>query len=144
MPRDMDRWLGDGGMALLGELGVDLERYGVDGDGLGWVEGTWVPDPKACNPSGPVQGGVFGAVADAAMTFATLASLEKGENGTLLDMNMTFLRGARQGDELRVRGEVRRLGRTVAFARASVSDTEGRTIVEATGTNLLRRAQKTE
>ena len=83
-------------------------------------------------------------MADAAMTFATLASLEKGENGTLLDMNMTFLRGARQGDELRVRGEVRRLGRTVAFARASVSDTEGRTIVEATGTNLLRRAQKTE
>jgi uncharacterized protein (TIGR00369 family) len=140
----MDRWLGDGGMALLGELGVDLHSYGVDAGGLGWVEGTWVPEPKACNPNGPVQGGIFGAVLDAAMTFATLASLEKGENGTLLDMNMVFLRGARSGDELRVRGEVLRLGRTVAFARAVVSDADGNTIVESSGTNLLRRAQKTE
>ncbi|MCC7075608.1 MAG: PaaI family thioesterase [Acidimicrobiia bacterium] len=139
----MDRWLGDGGMPLLGELGLDLDRYGVGDGGLGWVEGTWVPTERACNPNGPVQGGVFGAVVDAAMTFATLASLDRGESGSLLDMNMQYLRGARHGQELHVRGEVTRLGRAVAFARAAVTDTEGRLIVEGTGTNMLRR-QKTE
>jgi uncharacterized protein (TIGR00369 family) len=142
MPRDMDRWLGDGGMPLLTDLGVALTRYGVDA-GLGWVEGTWVPTEKASNPNGPVQGGVFGTVLDAAMTFATLASLDKGENGSLLEMNMRYLRGAKQGQELTLRGEVLRLGRSVAFVRAFVSDAEAKTVVEAAGTNLLRR-KKTE
>ena len=41
----MDRSLGDGGMALLGQLGVSFERYGE-----GWVEATWVPDRGRVQP----------------------------------------------------------------------------------------------
>ena len=136
MARNMDKWLGDGGMVLLGELGLDLTGYGE-----GWVEGTWIPTPKACNPNGPVHGGVYSTVADAVMAFATLAALERGENCSLLEMKLSYLRGAMQGDELKVRGEVVRLTRTVAFCRSLITLTDGKVAVEATGTNLLRRAR---
>ena len=134
MARNMDKWLGDGGMVILEELGVNLTGYGE-----GWVEGTWTPTAKACNPNGPVQGGVSGVVTDAVMAFATLAALEKGENCSLIDMKLTYLRGAVRGDYLKIRGEVLRMARTVAFCRATITANGGEVVVEASGTNLLRR-----
>lgn len=138
MTRKMDKWLGHGGMEILGELGVDLTDYGE-----GWVEGTWTPTPKACNPNGPVQGGISATVADAAMVFAVLAAMERGENCTLLEMKTSYYRGAIQGDKLRIRGEVVRMSRTVAFCRALIMHHNGDVAVEATGTTLLRRSKKT-
>jgi len=134
MARDMDRWLGDGGMALLGSLGVDLTSYGE-----GWVEGDWTPTELACNPNGPVQGGTYGVVFDGVMTFATLAALEKGESCSSLEMKMSWLRGATAGDELGVRGEVVRITRSVAFCEAAVTNREGETVARASATALLRR-----
>jgi len=136
MARNMDKWLGDGGMVILGELGCKLTSYGE-----GWVEGGWTPTSKACNPNGPVQGGISSVVADAVMAFATLAALDRGENCSLLEMNISYLRGAKQGDKLQVRGEVLRLARTVAFCRAIITHDNGEVAVEATGTNLLRRVK---
>ena len=136
MARNMDKWLGNGGMPLLGELGLDLTDYGE-----GWVEGTWIPVPKGCNPNGPVQGGISSVIADAVMAFATLATLERGENCSLIEMKTSYLRGIRQGDKLHVRGEVLHMAKTVAFCRAIITHTEGEVAVEATGTNLLRRVK---
>ncbi len=67
----MDRSFGDGGMALLGQLGVSFDAYGE-----GWATAAWVPTELACNPAGAVHGGVYGVVHDAAMNFATNAALE--------------------------------------------------------------------
>lgn len=137
----MDKWLGDGGMPLLGELGVDITGYEVAEDGKSAsVRGTWTPAELACNPQGVVQGGVYGTVADAAMTFATLAALDKGETCSLLDMQMAYHRGARRGDTLEIEAELARMTRRVAFCRARVL-TAGAVAVEATGTNLLRRRE---
>lgn len=133
----MEKWLGHGGMELLREIGVCLTGYGE-----GWVEGTWTPTPKACNPNGPVQGGVSATVADALMAFATLSALERGDNSTLLEMKISYFRGAVEGDELQIRGEVLRMARTVAFCRATISREDGEVAIEANGTNLLRRAKK--
>ncbi len=133
----MEKWLGDGGMELLGELGVCLTGYGE-----GWVEGTWTPTAKACNPNGPVQGGVSATVADSLMAFATLSALEQGDNSTLIEMKCSFFRGAVAGDELQIRGEVLRMVRTVSFCRATISRKDGEVAIEANGTNLLRRAKK--
>jgi hypothetical protein len=58
----MDRWLGDGGMALLAEVGASFERYGVDGEDLGWAEGAFHPAALAGNPHGLVQAGVHAVV----------------------------------------------------------------------------------
>ena len=137
MARKMDKWLGDGGMKIIGELGARLTGYGE-----GWVEGTWTPAPIACNPNGPVQGGISATVADAVMTFATLAALERGENCSLLEMKTSYYRGMMQGDNLRIRGEVVRISRTVAFCRAIIAHENGDVDMEATGTNLLRRVKK--
>jgi len=134
--RNMDKWLGDGGMELLGELGVDLTGYGE-----GWVEGTWIPTPKACNPNGPVHGGVSSAVADAVMAFSTLSALDHGEYCTLLEMKISYFLGAVQGDELQVRGEVVHMGRSVAFCQAIITRGDGKVAIKANGTILLQRAK---
>ncbi|MBX7161450.1 MAG: PaaI family thioesterase [Acidimicrobiia bacterium] len=134
MSRNMDRWLGDGGMELLAALGVDLTGYEE-----GTVRGTWTPTPLACNPNGPVQGGTFGAVLDALMTFATLSALDRGESCTSLEMKISWLRGAGDGDDLTLEGRVVRIARKVAFCEAIVSGDGGDVVATATGTQLLRR-----
>ena len=49
--KDMDRWLGDGGMPVIELVGGAFTAYGVDGEDLGWVEGAFVPEALACNPN---------------------------------------------------------------------------------------------
>ena len=60
--KNMDRWLGNGGMPIVGALGGSFESYGVDGEDLGWATGPFVPTQLACNPHGAVQAGVHGVV----------------------------------------------------------------------------------
>ena len=100
--RNMDRSLGDGGMPLLAQLGVDFERYGE-----GWVEATWTPTELACNPFGIVHGGVYGVIHDAAMNFAANSALESGDRVATLDVLVPDpSRAPKVGDALAVRGEV--------------------------------------
>jgi uncharacterized protein (TIGR00369 family) len=138
--KDMDRWLGDGGMAVIGQVGASFERYGVDGEDLGWVEAAWTPTPLACNPHGIVQAGIHALVLDAAMNFAINAALAGRDRtrGTL-EMKTETMRPARNGEPYAVRGEVVRMARQIAFAEASVRDGEGALVSRATGTFMLHR-----
>src|SRR2546429_9787679 len=99
----MDRSLGDGGMALLGQLGISFDAYGE-----GWATAKWTPTELACNPAGTVHGGVYGVVHDAAMNFATNAALESGDRAATLELKYSTMRAAQAGDVLSVRGEVLR------------------------------------
>jgi uncharacterized protein (TIGR00369 family) len=130
----MDRSLGDGGMALLGRLGVSFERYGE-----GWVEATWIPTEDACNPAGPVHGGVYAVVHDAAMNFATNAALEKGDRGATISITYSTMRAAQAGDALAVRGEVIRLARQIAYLETTITNADGELVSKASGTFILRR-----
>ena len=130
----MHRSLGDGGMPLLGALGLTFERYGE-----GWAEAAWTPTELACNPLGGVHGGVFGAVHDAAMNFAINSALESGDRAATLDVSYQLLRPAAAGDALTVRGEVVRVAKLVAYASAVVRDDDRAEISRATATFLLRR-----
>ena len=134
----MTRWLGDGGMPIIGAIGGSLDRYGAEGDG--WVEGRWVPTPHACNPHGIVQAGVHSVILDAAMNFAINAGL-RGRDRTraTLEMKSELMRVANAGDELTVRGDVMRQAKLVAYAEAKVLDPEGRLVSRATGTFMLHR-----
>ena len=67
--RNMDKSLGDGGMPLLAQLGLSFEQYGE-----GWAEATWTPTELACNPLGPVHGGVYAVVHDAAPRCLTVGA----------------------------------------------------------------------
>jgi len=140
MDRNMDRWLGDGGMPLLGALGASLDAYGVDGESLGWVDGTFAPARLGCNPAGAVQAGVHAVVFDACMNFAILAALPRHDRtrGTL-ELKTETMRPALAGERYTLRGEVTRLARQVAFAEAVMRDVAGRVVSRATGTFLLAR-----
>ena len=77
--KDMDRWLGDGGMELIGTVGGSFDAYGVDGEDLGWVRGHVHPrHRRPAIPHGIVQAGVHGLLLDAAMNFAINAPCPAG------------------------------------------------------------------
>ncbi|HUC37169.1 MAG TPA: PaaI family thioesterase [Acidimicrobiales bacterium] len=139
-PKDMDRWLGDGGMKVIGLVGATFTSYGVDGEDLGWVEGGWVPTDLACNPHGTVQAGIHSLVLDACMNFAINAALAGRDRtrGTL-EMKTETMRPASKGHTFALRGEVVRMARQVAYGEASVRDGDSRLVSRATGTFLLHR-----
>ena len=136
--RNLDRWLGDGGMPLIAELGASFTGYGS-----GWAEAEWEPTAVCCNPGGTVQAGVQSVLLDAAMNFALLAALSPGERGATLEMKVSTMRPARGGDRLTVRGEVLRLGRRVAYlqAFARTGGEDGEVVSHATATFAVLRPQ---
>jgi uncharacterized protein (TIGR00369 family) len=137
----MDRWLGDGGMELIGSVGASFDDYGVDGEDLGWVSGSFVPTSLACNPHGVVQAGVHGLLLDAAMNFGINSALPgRDRTRATLEMKVETMRPALLGESYRLRGEVVRMARQVAYAEATVVDAKDRIVSRSTGTFLLDRA----
>jgi acyl-coenzyme A thioesterase PaaI-like protein len=138
--KDMDRWLGDGGMEVIGLVGAAFEAYGVDGEDLGWVTGSWTPTPLSCNPHGTAQAGIHSLVLDACMNFAINAALPGRDRtrGTL-EMKTETMRPAHLGSGYRLRGEVVRMARQIAYAEATVRDGDDRLVSRATGTFMLHR-----
>lgn len=130
----MDRQLADPGMGLLAELGMRFDDYGE-----GWATAQWVPTAATTNPVGVVQAGVHGVVLDAACNFALLAALDSGEHGVTLEMKVSNLRAAREGDALRVRGDVVGLATNAAHLEATVFDDADRPVSRASATFLVRR-----
>jgi uncharacterized protein (TIGR00369 family) len=138
--KDMDRWLGNGGMELIGTVGASFDDYGVDGEALGWVSGGFVPSPMACNPHGIVQAGVHGLLLDAAMNFAINAALgRRDRTRATLEMKVETMRPALVGETYRLRGDVVRLARQVAYGEATVRDAKDQMISRSTGTFLIHR-----
>ncbi len=132
----MERWLGDGGMPLIPHLGASFTAYGE-----GWVEGTWDPTPEACNPQGTVQAGVQAVLLDAAMNFALLAALDRGDRVATLELKISNLRAAPGRDRLTVRGEVLRTGRRVGFVQGWLRAADGAEVAHATGTWIINRRE---
>lgn len=141
-PKDMTRWLGDGGMEILGAIGVSFDDYGIeDDDRAGWATALFEPKPIACNPHGMVQAGVHSVVLDAAMNFAINAGLRgRDRTNATLEMKTETMRAASVGDRLAVRGAVVRQTRQIAFAEARIENADGQLVSRATGTFLIHRA----
>jgi uncharacterized protein (TIGR00369 family) len=141
--RNMDRWLGDGGMPIIAAVGASFTSYGVDGEDLGWVEGAFTPVELACNPHGIVQAGVHSLLLDACINFAINAALGGGDRTrATLELKTETMRPALRDRDYRLRGEVVRLARQVAYGEATVRDPDGQLLSRATGTFLLHRADE--
>src|SRR6202161_2848691 len=138
--KDMDRWLGDGGMPIIDLVGGVFTAYGVDGEDLGWVGGPFPPTALACNPHGITQAGIHSLLLDASMNFAINAALPgRARTRGMLEMKTECMRPALKGDTYLVRGEVARMDKQVAYGEATVRDAGGVLISRATGTLLLHR-----
>jgi acyl-coenzyme A thioesterase PaaI-like protein len=138
--KDMDRWLGDGGMEVIGLVGASFDDYGVDGEDLGWVTGSWSPTALACNPHGTAQAGIHSLLLDAAMNFAINAALPgRARTRGTLEMKTETMRPATLGLTFTLRGEVVRMAKQVAYGEASVRQGDGLLVSRATGTFLLHR-----
>ena len=140
--KNMDRWLGDGGMPIIGVVGGAFTGYGVDGEELGWVAGTFAPTDMACNPHGITQAGVHSLLLDACMNFAINAALPgKARTRGTLEMKTECMRPALKGSDYLLRGEVVRMAKLVAYGEATMRAAEGTLVSRATGTFLLHRPE---
>jgi uncharacterized protein (TIGR00369 family) len=140
--KNMDRWLGDGGMKVIGATGASIDAYGItEGtkDG-GWATGDWVPTEMACNPHGIVQAGVHAVIHDALMNFAINTACDgKDRTKATLEMKTELIRAAKLGDTISLRGDVVRMTKQVAFAEGRIFDAEGNLVSRSTGTFLMHR-----
>ena len=140
--KNMDRWLGDGGMPIIGVVGGAFTGYGVDGEDMGWVAGTFAPTDMACNPHGITQAGVHSLLLDACMNFAINAALPgKARTRGTLEMKTECMRPALKGSDYLLRGEVVRMAKLVAYGEATMRAAEGTLVSRATGTFLLHRPE---
>lgn len=127
-------------MEVIGLVGAALEAYGVDGEDLGWVTGSWTPTRLACNPHGTAQAGIHSLVLDACMNFAINAALHgKDRTRGTLEMKTETMRPATQGHVYTLRGEVVRMAKQVAYAEATVRGDDDKIVSRATGTFMLHR-----
>ena len=81
-------------------------------------------EEKHMNPNGVVHGGVITTLMDEAtghaiVTIRGLETMAEAPHATI-DMSVSFLSGARIGDELVCEARTLRIGRAVAFAEAEI------------------------
>lgn len=128
-------------MAIIGVLGGSFLAYGIDGEDLGWVTGSFSPAELACNPHGFVQAGVQAVLLDAAINFAVNAALRgKDRTKATIEIKSELMRPAVRGETYLLRGDVVRLGRQVAYGESTLTSTDGKLVSRATATFLVHRA----
>jgi len=98
-----------------------------------------VRDPLRNAAGAPVHGGVYSALVDTAVggALSTLHDAAAGGVGqTTLDLNVSFLAAASEGD-IFAEGRILRRGRTVAFGEASITDSGGRLVAVGRATYMI-------
>ena len=90
----------------------------------------------AVNNAGVLHGGIVTALLDVACYLALLPHLADGENAVTHDVAASLVRPVSRDAQVRVRGEVVRRGRAVAFLRAQ-ADVDGRVVATAQVTKTL-------
>ncbi len=138
--KNMERWLGNGGMPIIDIIGASFTDYGLDDGDLAFCSGLWVPTEMACNPHGTAQAGIHSVILDAAMNFAINAGLEgKDRTKATIDMNVNLIRAAQLKAEHIFIGKVIRLTKQVGFGYSEILNLEKEVVSNATGSFLLYR-----
>ena len=116
--------LAEGGAAEERESSPFVELIGgqVEQWGEGYVRMSLVLERHHTNPNGVMHGGVITTLMDEALggAIASLRGIEvmNAAPHATVEMNASFLSGARPGDKIVVEGRVLRLGKRVAFGEA--------------------------
>ncbi len=138
---NQEPWLRDRSSALFTALGGSFHRAGVDGEDLGWVEGSFTPTALASGRDNLVPAGVLAVVLDAACVVAVeCADLAATVPGAITTMAIELDRSARTGNSYVLRGEVVGLTRRAGAVEATLVGSDGALVARATGTVTRRRA----
>ena len=112
----------------------------VDDAKPGWVRlRVDVRDELRNAPGAPVHGGVMSALVDMAVggALGTLHEASAGGVGqTTLDLNVSFLGGASDG-EIFAEGKILKRGRSIAFGEATITDAAGRLLAIGRATYMI-------
>ncbi|XP_071964371.1 acyl-coenzyme A thioesterase 13-like [Antedon mediterranea] len=90
-------------------------------------------DEEHLNMYGTMHGGYISTLIDSVTTFALL-STEAGTAGVSVNLNVSFHKAAKPGDEVTIDGKVMKQGRTLAFTEAQLTNSDG--VVLATGQHV--------
>jgi uncharacterized protein (TIGR00369 family) len=114
------------------ELGIAIESLGTEG-----VRLRLPRNDKICREGGIVSGQALASLADTSMVFAVWATLGEHKPIGTIDLHVSYLRPAASSDVL-AHAEVVRLGRTLAFARVTMTTTtSSRPVATAVATFAL-------
>ncbi len=106
----------------------------------GTTRWTMRADERFVNPTGIVQGGFLGAMADSAMGSATVTYARAAGRRVVssnVEMKTSFLAPVRVGATLTCTASVVSGGRRVAFAEAELVDETGTVVARASSTYLF-------
>jgi uncharacterized protein (TIGR00369 family) len=96
---------------------------------------------KHLQPFGFVHGGVFASIIDAAAFWAIYYEIEDQNVGvTTVDLKLNYLAPAVSG-KLIAKGRQIKLGKTLGYAEAEVTDVNGRILAHGTSTVILLPGQ---
>jgi uncharacterized protein (TIGR00369 family) len=93
------------------------------------------------NPSGSIQGGIVAALLDDAAAFAVIIKSGQPVFVASLELKTSFFSAAKPG-LLYAEARVVKLGKTVAFTEADLTDTEGKLLARMTTTTAPRLLDK--
>ena len=92
---------------------------------------------------GTVQGGIFAAIADAAMGWAYMTTLGEGESYATVEMKVNVLRAVRTG-RIAARALVKNADRTLGLIECDVLDADGTLLAHAVSSCMILRAAQAE
>jgi uncharacterized protein (TIGR00369 family) len=96
---------------------------------------------KHLQPFGFVHGGVFASIIDAAAFWAIFYEIEDQNMGvTTVDLKLNYLAPAASG-KLIAKGRQIKLGKTLGYAEAEVTDVNGKILAHGTSTVILLPGQ---
>ncbi len=96
------------------------------------------PDARTYNPMGTVHGGYAATLLDSACGIATHSSLAAGQAYTTLELKVAYHRPMNdKTGRVRAEGKVISVGRRVAFAEATLTDSAGKLLASASSTLLV-------
>ena len=119
----------------------DLLSMRISKVGAGFSEMEIDLAQKHLQPFGFVRGGVFASIIDAAAFWSLFYEIEdQGTGVTTVDLKLNYLAPAVSG-KLIAKGRQIKMGRTLGYADAEVTDTEGRILAHGSSTVILLAGQ---
>ena len=111
---------------LLGAHAADPSSSTRPGDDAGLA---LTPTDEMTNVNGGVHGGVLATLLDTTMGEAVRESLDDGKSAVTVSLTVTFLDGAKVGEELLATAEVRKEGKSLVMVEGDVVRAEDSTPV---------------